>query len=754
MKYFLFSLLLISANCAFSLDVTNVKVSRSNGQIFITWHGNTAKEYLIYRTTYKITDATGWPASKFGKSPPYSTKNVRLSDIVTDGPHYFKVPVDNQGSTVVLNPSAGYGGLFVLTCTDNSTTKYFYGVKMVGSSDAPTPGQNTTISGAKDVISTPKPIYQQSRDLDGLSGNDIDVYVHFATALVPSSSKKMMNSGFIDFIGFNFGVIPYIDLSSPAPHPAIVKFHAGGSDFLADGSGFVSDAPSAYKICIDDWLPNDQTTWFFGYNEDYDLTKPFVLGETLPPSCNSTCQLDDPSCHGINYDYTLQRILYTIEQVKALYNNAPNTNANDDINSNKISLIGRSLGGGGGMIATILAPKVFSAVRLIVPKMDFSFPNEETLPLCAWNFDIEAEADAYPCYIHELYYHTRAKSNTKWGTVSANWPSYMSDLNNGGGKYGTYDLLNAGFMISENTKANIDLPILFAFSGKNDGGQGWEEKLPVYDSMNDNRQPGYFFWDQGEHDNPDYWNFNESIPLSDITRYSSNQAYLAFSDCSSSDNPATDLQGTLNGFFDWDENSIVDDNSTFSVKLKWRTLIAKTGDIVTPNPPNMITNITLRRQEFPGNYTGRVCWTLFNLTKSTSVSGESIVANLNGPVYINKLHLSYPDEYRLAVERGACTGEGIEKAEPGSFVSVDNVSPNPFIREFSIKLSLDKTEPVSIRILDVYGKEEVDQSIRIPTTSAGEYFITVNGEHWNAGIYFLEIIAGKERIIKKLVKAD
>ncbi len=171
MKYFLLSLFLILINnYAFGLDVTNVKVTRSNGQIFITWQGNTAKEYLIYRTTYKITAVTGWPNTNFGKSPSYSTKNIRLSDIVTDGDHYFRVPINNKGATAVLNPPAGYGGLFVLTCTDNSTTKYFYGVKMVGSSDVPTPGQNTTSASTKDIVSTPKPIYQESRDVDGISG--------------------------------------------------------------------------------------------------------------------------------------------------------------------------------------------------------------------------------------------------------------------------------------------------------------------------------------------------------------------------------------------------------------------------------------------------------------------------------------------------------------------------------------------------------------------------------------------------------
>jgi hypothetical protein len=154
----------------------------------------------------------------------------------------------------------------------------------------------------------------------------MDIYAHFVTSIVPAGAPKMLNSGFYDFLGYDFGVIPYTDAGSTGPHPVIVKYFAGGSDFVNDNSGLVDDAPSAYKICPDDWLPNDQKTWWWGYNEKYDIGKTLIFGQTQPPQCGTTCEMDNPACHGYNYDYTLQRIIYTINQVKNLYNKSPNTN--------------------------------------------------------------------------------------------------------------------------------------------------------------------------------------------------------------------------------------------------------------------------------------------------------------------------------------------------------------------------------------------------------------------------------------------
>ena len=190
MKNFMLITFLLISSSIYASDVTGIKVVRNGGQVFITWKGDVSKEYTVYRTTYKITATTGWPATGFGKSPAYSTKNVRFSELVTDGTRYFRVPSGNSGATVLLDPAAGYGGLFVLACTNSSGIKYFYGVKMTGSADLPVSGENVTASGTKDAIATPKPILQESLNLDQVPGNDMDVYVHFATAIVPASAKK------------------------------------------------------------------------------------------------------------------------------------------------------------------------------------------------------------------------------------------------------------------------------------------------------------------------------------------------------------------------------------------------------------------------------------------------------------------------------------------------------------------------------------------------------------------------------------
>jgi hypothetical protein len=190
--------------------------------------------------------------------------------------------------------------------------------------------------------------------------------------------------------------------------------------------------------------------------------------------------------------------------------------------------------------------------------MDFSFTDDQSLPDCPFNYDLAQEAAEMPCYDGSLYLYTRERSNVKWGTISSHWESSSDNLNQPGTKYDTYDLLDAGFMARENSMANKDLPLIFALSGITDVGMGWDEKIPVYDSMNAYRQGGVFLWDPGAHQNFQYWNWDGSFPLDDLIRYSTKQAYLGFSDCSINGDPLTESSGNINGFFNWDETTMVD----------------------------------------------------------------------------------------------------------------------------------------------------------------------------------------------------
>jgi hypothetical protein len=86
---------------AFSLDVTGINVVRCNGQIFITWKGDVSKEYLVYRTTYKITSLTGWPATSFGKAKAHSSENVRLTELLP-------APIAISGFLSTMNVEQAY----------------------------------------------------------------------------------------------------------------------------------------------------------------------------------------------------------------------------------------------------------------------------------------------------------------------------------------------------------------------------------------------------------------------------------------------------------------------------------------------------------------------------------------------------------------------------------------------------------------------------------------------------------------------
>lgn len=91
-------------------------------------------------------------------------------------------------------------------------------------------------------------------------------------------------------------------------------------------------------------------------------------------------------------------------------------------------------------------------------------------------------------------------------------------------------------------------------------------------------------------------------------------------------------------------------------------------------------------------------------------------------------------------------------------LSVDNrerllLYPNPFSSQVTVEFVLDETSPVSLRILDMNGRE-IERVISGTVYEPGRYLLNVHSDHWPEGFYFcrLETNTGKETkkvILKK-----
>jgi PKD repeat protein len=77
-----------------------------------------------------------------------------------------------------------------------------------------------------------------------------------------------------------------------------------------------------------------------------------------------------------------------------------------------------------------------------------------------------------------------------------------------------------------------------------------------------------------------------------------------------------------------------------------------------------------------------------------------------------------------------------------------SVLPNPSKHAFTLSIESDKALPVTIRILDVQGRE-INRLANLP----GPTILNV-GDKLKTGIYLAEVLQGKERKIVKLVKIE
>ncbi|MEK7254219.1 MAG: zinc-dependent metalloprotease, partial [Bacteroidota bacterium] len=79
------------------------------------------------------------------------------------------------------------------------------------------------------------------------------------------------------------------------------------------------------------------------------------------------------------------------------------------------------------------------------------------------------------------------------------------------------------------------------------------------------------------------------------------------------------------------------------------------------------------------------------------------------------------------------------------------VFPNPFTEKFQADFNLPQPAPVSLRLLDTFGKPCL-VVLAGEAKDAGAHSLKINTEALPDGMYFLELTAGQERQIQKVVK--
>lgn len=529
--------------------VTGIDARYRNGQTFITWNNGpeTGVRYTVYRWTNAILDADDLDsATKLGWVGDNSSTNPRA--FAPGGPATYRLKAD-------IAPLDAGRGLFVATTAAGGS--YYYAVTVtVGAVEytAFETGKNTLGAPVAEVVADPQPVLQTSY-IEPVRGNTVSVYTQFLTGLSSATYPVMTNAGSYP-VCFAITEPPVIDTDSTKKHPLIVRMHNGPGNYLDHVD---TKLPfNTWQLSLDDHLPNtDYRTAWFGYHEDYDITDD---NNPVPATCTVV-------------GYTTKRVIHTLDWTQAHFN----------IADSMVYLDGNSMGAAGALITLMLHPDRFAAAQLVVPKMNF------------------AELDDWQDTLYDFWDNgpKRLETNKRWGLVATNLPT---DVFADGDELHIFDLSNAGFMAGFNVDRS--LPIIFAVNGKNDDVVGWTEKLPYYYAINESRHGGFYFWDQRDHSGgTKTWSNWEP----DFLRYNTKLSYAAFSNCSITEDSGTgnaasgDPYGTVNGFLDWVDGSIVDKVDEWRITLNYRVglkwLLGAGGGSVeaTPEADVCTADVTLRR---------------------------------------------------------------------------------------------------------------------------------------------------------------
>lgn len=664
LKILLLLFFISQANLLSATSVSGLNVSSKNGQVFCTWANlpSTGNEYHLYKSSSPILHGSDLINCQYlGAVRDSSSLNKRLSQVKSQT--YF-LKIDSEGN--FLDNTTG---LFVATSQQNGNFYYALTTESSGVEDTTIiPGENSLINAVAEIIERPRPVFQDSINVNN---HFVEVYVLFTSLTATALFPQMVNVG-----SYPFNIAVY--RSGTVPHPLTIRLSGGGSNFL---SGLTSGTvPNEYRIGVDDWLPNDESSTWFGYNEQYDIFS----------------HLNSPPVSGLNHDYALERLEFTIDWA---IRNLP-------VDTNSIYFNGVSAGASGAFFCSLTNPSRIAAASLKVPKFDLSFLHD---PDVTNNYN-----EGMP---------GRLRIDTLLGTVATNLFTNLGAS--------TYDLLNGGWLAHQH--ANDDVPLLFAINGKRDTMVGWAEKIPYYDSVNANRLGGYYYWDGRNHSGVgQQWIFAPNL-----FRYHRNVSFPAFSNCSVNNNPGDghfdngDSLGTINGFLDWND-VITDDTDHYQIAVFMNDL--QTYFSTVPAPDTCITDVTLRRLQ---NFVVPVgAWIYWRDEHHELLVQQDSLLYSGGLITLHGVKI-FRDTSVIKVTFAIPTGiSPVSTAVPLRV----SVYPNPNRGVFSVQVDQGNFRSLQFELCDLSGKILQRQSFE---SSSGELSFSLQNEI-ASGIYLLRVSSATE----------
>jgi hypothetical protein len=189
-----------------------------------------------------------------------------------------------------------------------------------------------------------------------------------------------------------------------------------------------------------------------------------------------------------------------------------------------------------------------------------------------------------------------------------------------------------GRMLAERYESRGGAPVI-GFVGRNDNIVGWQEKVPLFQALNEHRAGGAWYWDGRTHMDPSSqvaW-APEQSNWQMLYHYRIDRSFPALSNCSANSDPGDGSLGTgaevgnMNGFVQWDDE-FVDTRDRWECVLRPRSLQTLAGTLAPP--ADITVDVTPRRlQHFAVTDRTAYIYTVTDATSGAAVANGELLAD-------------------------------------------------------------------------------------------------------------------------------
>ena len=653
--------------------VSGLQSTFHDGQTFLTWNDLPGAGWIYH--IYMSSNALGTPealenAFEIGQVGDQSAVDSRISSLLGATYTYRIVETDP--------PLAETKGLFVITPVVGALNYYAVLAEKIGLGIDRTliTGRNTTPTAVWERLERPRPVWQ--RTLTSPAGEDYVLWTTNAPSPLFAAMCNTMGRA------YHVGVI-----KGQAGGALVLHGHGRGGNFFNSFIG--TGMPGEWVLSIDDYIPTgDYSTFYFGYNENYDLDEAY----NFPPT-------DD----GVVGDYTEQRVLFLLGWANREMPHDPN----------RVYAMGVSMGGSFAFFLAWHHPDLIAGALSVIPKVCLG-------------------------YRPDVYIGLRESLDRMWGSPDVDLPTTVGER--------VFQWMD-GREQARIKRHEGSAPVV-GFCGINDNVTGWSEKVAYFQAIQQNDAGGAWFWDDRDHYTP--FEQTEWFPMMaarQLYKYRKDVSYPAFTNCSTNSNfgngdPATaDPIGNINGAVDWDETTVDEAWLKWNVTLRTRALVTQDGILAAPD--SLTTDVTPRRlqrfivaQNVPYRYEVR------RIADNALVQTGLATPDQDAVLTIPQVKVLV-DGVRLTVFPNATTGVTPQRAaihQPHIALS-----RNPVQGRASMTVEWPADAEATVALFDLQGRQVRTEFHGV---AHGVTESTFKADGLSPGVYLLSASQGRERTTRRI----